>query len=331
MAFPAFTGGVANIKAAAFLAVYVKDTTSSKWQTLGSIDSGVLNIQNFETIDSVGRNRSNNALDFTAKCNMKQASLTELELLDSLCNGTNAFLFKLTDAVAITSGSVASAGWIGVTAAQVGVKAKFVADGSPDKDAHIELQWQGSIVVSDANQIALFTPSLIDTDFASSADSATAVFYTIGTYTAAKDGGNPTNTHIKPCGISTVGLDVAGGSSPVTIGPITNAKIGLDMLATQDGIRRFLPNSVDILIEYDCMATANADLLLLAGATATKDIQGIEIKATITMLSGLVITMDNQVGVHTNFEVSGDMDKNRIIRFTHKGKILQSSFDGIVS
>jgi len=29
--------------------------------------------------------------------------------------------------------------------------------------------------------------------------------------------------------------------------------------------------------------------------------------------------------------VSGDMDKNRVIRFTHKGKVLQSSFDGIVT
>jgi len=50
------------------------------------------------------------------------------------------------------------------------------------------------------------------------------------------------------------------------------------------------------------------------------------------MLDGVVFTLDNsEVGIETNFEVSGDMDKPRIIRFSHKGKVLQSSFDGIIS
>jgi hypothetical protein len=57
----------------------------------------------------------------------------------------------------------------------------------------------------------------------------------------------------------------------------------------------------------------------------------VDVKTIITMLSGLVITLDNQVGIETNFEVSGDMDKNRVVHIIHKGKILQSSFDGIVS
>ena len=324
MAFTNFTGGVANITPAAFMAVYVKDTTSSKWQTLGSIADGVLNIKDFSSPDSLTRNKTINSYDFTAKCKMMQCSKVELELLDSLCDGTNAFLFKLADAAAVT-GSAAYAGWIAVTAAQVGVKAKVVADGTPENNRVIELEWQGSIYKTDSNEIALYTPTLQTGDFCSSAQSATAVFYTIGTYTAATDGGTPINSQIRPCGIATVTLDTSPASGAETIAPIQNVKMTFEMLANQDGLRRFLPNALDINIEYDWMATLNSDLLLLGNATTG------DIKIIVTMLDGVIFTLDNQVGIESNFEVSGDMDKNRVIRFTHKGKVLQSSFDGIVS
>jgi hypothetical protein len=49
------------------------------------------------------------------------------------------------------------------------------------------------------------------------------------------------------------------------------------------------------------------------------------------MLDAVVFTFDNQVGLESNFEVSGDMDKNRVVRWTSKGKVLQSSIAGIVS
>ena len=324
MAFTNFTGGVANITPAAFMAVYVKDTTSSKWQTLGSIADGVLNVKDFSSPDSLTRNKTINSYDFTAKCKMMQCSGIELELLDSLCNGTNAFLFKLADAAAVT-GSAAYAGWIAVTAAQVGVKAKVVCDGTPENNRAIELEWQGSIYKTDLNELALYTPTLATGDFCSSAQSATAVFYTIGTYTETTDGGTPINSQIRPCGIATVTLDTSPASGAETIAPIQNVKMSFEMLANQDGIRRFLPNALDINIEYDWMATLNSDLLLLGNATTGN------IKIVVTMLDAVVFTLDNQVGIESNFEVSGDMDKNRVIRFTHKGKVLQSSFDGIVT
>ena len=324
MAFTNFTGTVANITPAAFMAVYVKDTTSSRWQTLGSIAEGVLNIKDFSSPDSLGRNKTINSYDFTAKCKMMQCSLVELELLDSLCNGTNAFLFKLTDAAAVTT-SAAYAGWVAVTAAQVGVKAKVVADGTPETDRVIELEWQGSIYKSDSNEVALYTPTLETANFCSTADSATAVFYGIGTYTAATDGGSPKNSQIRPCGVASVTLDTYTATGAETIAPIQNVKMSFEMLANQDGLRRFLPNSLDINVEYDWMATLNSDLLLLGNSTAQ------EVVVIVTMLDGVIFTLTNQVGIESNFEVSGDMDKNRVIRFMHKGKVLQSSLDGIVS
>ena len=324
MAFTNFTGTVANITPAAFIAVYVKDTTSGVWQTLGSIADGVLNVQDFSSPDSLTRNRAINSYGFTASCKMMQSSLVELELMDALCNGTNDFLFKLTDAATVTT-SAAYAGWIEVTAAQVGVKAKLVADGTPDNNRHIELSWQGSIYKSDSNEIALYTPTLETADFGSTADSGDAVFYAIGTYTATTDGGIGINSQIRPCGIATVTLDTYTATGAETIGPIQNAKLSFEMLANQDGLRRFLPNTLDINIEYDWMSTLNSDLLLLGNATAQN------VVVIVTMLDGVIFTLSNQVGIESNFEVSGDMDKNRVIRFTHKGKVLQSSFDGIVS
>jgi hypothetical protein len=325
MAFPTvITASPANIKPAAFLGVYVRDHVSNKFQTIGSIADGVMNVAGFTSPDSLGRNRTNGAFNFTAKCKMKQTSLTELELLDKLCDGTNDFAFKLSDAVALESGGTAAlVGWVGVQAAQVGIKAKLVCDGTPENDRYIELEWQGSLLTSELDAALKYTTG--DTEFASSADSATAVFYAIGTYGADQDGGSPKNANLKPCGVSTITLaDVAGGSA-IGMSPIQNVKMSYDMLATQDGIRRFLPNALDINIEYDWMATDNADLLLLDSMAP------LNINAVITMLDGVVFTLANQVGIETNFEVSGDMDKARVVRFTHKGKVLQSSFDGIVS
>lgn len=320
MAWKGFTGGAANIQPAAFIAVYIRPS-GAKWQTLGAINSGVLNVRSFASGDSLTRNKGINSLGFTAKCNMMQAALIELELLDSICAGTNDFLFKLSDAVAITG--VASAGWVLVSAAQVGVKAKIVGDGTPEDNRHIELEWQGSIYNSDANVVALLKPTLAAGDFEATGTGGT--FHAIGVYTAATDGGNPDISHIKPCGVASVTLDAPATSSPDTITPIQNVKLGLEMLANQDGLLRFLPNSLDINIEYDWMATGNGDLLLLDNASQS------DVKVVVTMIDGVVFTFDNQTGIETNFEASGDMDKNRVVRFTHKGKVLQASLDGIVS
>jgi len=144
-------------------------------------------------------------------------------------------------------------------------------------------------------------------------------------YTAALDGGTPKNANLKPCGVSTLTLTDDAGGDPVTMSPIQNVKLTFEQLATTDDLLRWLPNALRIDIEQDWMATDAADLLLLDGMVV------LDVNPTITMLSGLVITLDNQTGIETNFEVSGGMEKNRIVRFVHKGDILNSSFDAIVS
>lgn len=325
MAFPAVTtASPGNIKTAEIMAVYVYESTSSKYQTLGAISQGQLNITDFSSDDSQGRNRTSNVWNFTAKCRMLQTSLVELELLDSLTAGTNDFLFKLSDAETVTV-SAAYGGWVKVTAAQVGVKAKLICDGTPQDERYIELEWQGSIYISSANQIALLTPTLAATSFCSSAESGSAIFYGIGIYTAATDGGSPNYASKRSCGVSTLTYDNAGGSSPVTMSPITNIKLSFEQIATEDSLRRFLPNVMQITADIDWLATDKADTLLL------DNMLPIAIKATITMIDGVVFTLDDVVGMGLNYETLGDMDKPRVVRFHHTGKILNSQFDGIVA
>ena len=323
MPFPAFTGGVGNITPSVFLAAYIK-TGSEKWQTLGAIAQGVLNVEDFDAPDSLTRNLAIGSLNFTAKCRMMQSSNVECDLIDSICNGSNSFLFKLADAVAITGGSVASAGWVYVTNAQVGCTSNLVADGTPEDNRYIELSFQGTILRSTAAMIQLYTPTLIDTAFESTTPGS-GTYHAIGTYTAALDGGNPTMTQIRSCGVSAMSLDLAGGSSPVSIAPVTDIKMTFNMIPFVDSLRRFLPKTMDISIDADCMATLNADLLLQDNMTP------VAVKLIIDMIDGLKFTLDNQVGIKTNFEVNGDMDKPRVLRFTHKGKILNSSFAAIVT
>ena len=321
MPYPAFTGGVANIFPAAFQAVYIRAGAAEKWQTLGDISGGVLNIKDFSSNDSLGRNKAINSYDATGKCAMMQSSSVELLLLAAITNGTNDFLFKLSDAV--TPAGAASAGWVYYDHAQVGCKGKVVADGEPEKNRVIELEWQGSIFKSDANEVSLMKPTLAAADFEATGSGGT--YHAIGLYTAATDGGSPNNTHLSPCGVASITLDLAGGASPVNMTPIMGVKLAFEALTAQDGLRRFLPNSLDIAMEWDWMASANADLLLLGNGTV------VDVKLVVTMIDAVVFTLNNQVGIEFNFEVSGDMDKPRIVRFVHKGKILRSTFASIVS
>jgi hypothetical protein len=324
MGFPAVTNSVANIKPATIVQAYVADSTTNKWQTLGSIRGGVLNVEDYTSPDSVGRNKTIGASKFTAKLTMKQCSSVELKLLDSLVAGTNAFLFQLADAgsIPVTTPAV-TAGWVTVSSSQTGVKATVVADGTPADERHIDLEFQG--VIMNTQKDAALKASIADVQFASSADSATAVFYGIGKYTATKNGGVPDVTHIKPCGISSIQIEDANSTGLQTIGPITNAKISLASLTTIDSIQRYLPLGIDIAVSYDWMSSDSANLLLL------DSMAGIDVNVVIAMMDTETFTLSNMVGLQTNFETSGDMDKTRVVRFTHVGKILLASFDGICS
>ena len=323
MAYPAFTGGVANLNNAAIVAIYIRQS-GGKWQTLGTIGNGAtLNVKDLSLQDSLERNKTSNAYEFTAKAKMMESSKIEIQLLPTICNGANDFLFKLIDAVAITGSSVASAGWVQVNAAAVGVKGKANLDGSSSTDRTFELDFAGSIYKSDANEILLYTPSLQTTDFEATGSAGT--FHAIGVYTATADGGAPNILHHRKNGFVSLSLDLAGGASPVAISPLNNQKLSFDIVGDVDGLNRPLPASVDIDAEYDILATLNADLLLVGNMTA------VDVKAIITMFDGLIVTLDNNIGIESNVTVGGNAKKQRVISIISKGNIPVGSMSALFS
>jgi len=322
MAFPAIAGTIANVNSSAVLAIYVMDTTSNKWQTLGELAESKIHIEEFTVTTGLRRNRVNKAYHFTASTKMLQCALQECELLDSLRGGTNLFLFKLADAVA--AAGAASAGWVKVAAAQVNVKPRIVVQGGAEGTRVIELEWEGSFAKTDAAEVELLTPTLAAADFASSADSATAVFYGIGVYTAATDGGSPAYTHIYSAAASLVKLDIAGGAG-VTIAPVGALDLTISPLAVTDDLKRPITIGWDIALKFNQMSTLNADLLLLGNATADSA------KAIVTMIDGMIFTLDNQTGIQAAIDIQGDFEKDRNIPWMLNGAILVSSLDGVVS
>jgi hypothetical protein len=73
------------------------------------------------------------------------------------------------------------------------------------------------------------------------------------------------------------------------------------------------------------MVSDAATLLLLN----TVNLTNTDVK--ITLVDGKVFTIASMLGLTASFENVGDFDKFRVIRFSHKGRILKSEFDGIVA
>jgi len=315
MAFPTVVGGAASIRAGSFRAIFIR-AQGEKWQTLGSISGSDMDLPDFTSPDSLDRNKSNGAFQFNAKCNMKQASLTEFNLIQTICSGTNDFLFQLSDSAAIPTGTpAATEGWLLVLATQVGVKGKYVGDGTPKDDTRIELQFQGTALLTD--KPAMLKASIEDTYFESSSDSGT--FHAIGTYSSAKNGGLPTNSHIKCAGVSSITLaDVAGGSA-IAIAPPTGIKFSIEQIADQDDLLRLLPLSVDLNLEFSWMATDAEDLIIL------HQMAPLDVNIVVAMKNGITFTFNNDFGIETKFNIKGGMDTTRLVDFKHTGRIISLS------
>ena len=322
MAFPVIaTPSLAYHRPATFQYVYARPT-SELYQTLGAVKDAQLKFAEYKDEDSLGKNKSH-AFEFTAQCKLMQASLTSIELMDTICGGTCAFLFKMSDAAAIpTVGAAATEGWTLLTAAQIGApKATLVYDGMPQNIGYILLEWRGALLKSEID--AAVKASIDDDEFEATGGSGT--LKAIGTYTAAKNGGLPTVTQQLPAGVSSVTLAEAGGAAQ-TLGALKNVKIQFAFIDDDDDdLRRYQPHAVAIDIAYEWMETDAANLLNIDTMTDT------EIDAVITMKNGLVFTLANVAGISLDYDVVGEIQKKRVIRFMHTGQVLKTAFDGLVS
>lgn len=333
MAYPSLTSAVSGQKSAGIQKVYVK-TGSELWQSLGFIRNGELKVTPYSTEDTYKRNRPNNAYTIEAKVELLQTALLEVELIDNLVDGTNSFLFKLSDAAAIPSTAAVTVGWVVLTSSQVGVSAKYQSDGNPSTNQFIELTIKGSVLGTSVILDAALKASIDDGDFHISTTASESYSNnnsiaggTVFSYysSATVDDNAGVQANIKPNGFSTVVLTDANGGSPVTLGRVRNGKLIFDYLAEEDSLARPNVYGVDIDVEYELLIADSVNLLALDGINSTLT------NVVITLLDGKVFTLEGKLGVNCSFENMGDFDKFRVLKFSHKGRVLVSDIASIVA
>lgn len=319
MAFPTIAAfSNANVKSAGFKAVFARPTAEN-YQTLGAISDANLKFESLMVKDSQGKNKTY-AWKFTAKATMMQAALIEQELIDTAILGTNGYLFQLIDAAAIPTVAAVTEGWILLTSAQVGCKAKLVIPANPETNLKIELEWSGTLLASEI--AAAVKASIDDNEFEATGGSGT--LKTIGTYTAALNGGLPRHAGIVGGGITSITIAETGGAVQ-TIGKVKDFAASFEWMAEQDNLSRFIPYLVSIDISFNWMESDAANLVNLGLMPDT------EVDLVITLKNGVVYTLTNQVGVGIDFESAGDADKIRTVKFSHTGKITLAQFDTAVA
>lgn len=319
MPFPTIAAGSnANIRPAAIQYVYIRPS-GELYQTLGAIQNGELMFSTDETEDSLKKNKAY-AWKFTAKATMLQASLTAHELIDTITNGTSSFLFRLMDSGAIPTVAAVTEGWVLLTSSQVGVKAKLVVGNSMDDNVKIELEWSGSLLVSEVD--AAIKASIDDGEF--EATGGTGTLKALGTYTATLNGGLPTPSQIVPCGVTSITLAETGGAAQ-TITKLKDFSMTAEWLADTDSLRKFNTYGIAFDISFSWMETNDTNLLNLDAMPDT------EVDVVVNMKNGMVYTLTNQVGIGISYESAGDNDKMKVVKFKHTGRILQTAFDAIVA
>lgn len=311
--------------------VYIK-TGSETWQTLGGIRNGLLKVTPETSNDAAQNNLAVGSYLLESKFELLQTSVAEMEKIDSILDGTNSFLFQLTDAVAITASSVASEGWATVSNSQIGVKARYVSENDPSGNQYIEIMIQGSLLSTELDTALKAT--IVDTDFhisttasESFSNNNAGVGGTLfGYYLSTTAGDNQgVLSNIKPNGFSLVEIKGRPDASYVSLGKIDTSKIIVDWLAQMDSLERFIVFNVDVQIEYDALVS-DADTLLIYDTLNTSNTD-----ARITLFDGKIFTFESKLGVDVTFENLGDFDKFRRLRFRHRGNILITDFDSIVS
>ena len=319
MAFPTIaTPSISFNRPSSFRGVYCRPS-GELYQTLGAVQECELMFTDAKESDGIGRNKAY-SVGFTAKCKMMQCSRVELALLDTIANGTNAFLFRLSDSAPIPAAAAVTEGWVLVSSTQTGIKPTIVMSGDMNTMSYIQLEFTGSLLLSE--YAAAVKASIDDGDFEATGGAGSLA--TIGVYTAALDGGNANVTHIRPCDVSSITLAETGSAAQSLGSLIQNVKIEFPYFAEEgDSLLRNNTHAVGVDIEYDWQQSDAANLINLSSMVDT------EIDILVTMRNGITITLTNQAGISTGYNVVGTFEKKKIIRFTHTGHLLKSVIDGI--
>lgn len=310
---------------------YIK-TASEKWQNLGGIRNGELKIIPEVSNNTVQNNLSVGSYLVEAKFELLQTSSDELKKIDSIIDGTNSFLFRLTDAAAIPVSSAATEGWVTVSNTQIGVKARYIATGDPSVGQYVEILIQGSILSSEMD--AVVKAAIVDTDFhlsstasESFSDNNSSIGGTLFAYYPSTTAGSSIGVlgNNKPSGFATIEYKASSDSTYTSFPRVSNTKLTFDWIAQEDSCRRLIVISIDVNIEYEILASDAETLKYIDTLNET------EADIRITLFDGKVFTFESKLGIETHFDNTGDFDKIRKLPFKHKGNILTTAFDGIVA
>jgi hypothetical protein len=338
MGYPAISTAISAQRAAGILKAYIK-TGSEKWQSLGHIRNGEMKLTPNSGNDAARKNLAADSYIFEAKFEIMQTAILEIEKMDSICDGSNSFLFKLTDAGTISSG--ATEGWFTVSNSQVGAKARYVCDGNPSSQQFIEVMLKGTILKTAVDAAAKASIAVADFHISTTAsetystNNGSAGGTIFGYYVSTTPDDNyGLNANIRSCGFSSVALQDAAdtGSGYTTLGRVRNGRITIDMITEEDNLNRYNPYGVDIDIEYELLVSDATTLLLLDSMNATNT----DVK--VTLLDGKIWTIQHNagalaqsLGATMTLEAVGDFDKFRIIRCSHKGRITSGTLDGLIA
>lgn len=321
MAFPSISVSNAYARSAGVKAIYTRPS-GGLWQTLGGIKNGVASLPPIRDVDGNRRNKGKGNL-VAASALMRQAGAVEIHLMYALCDGTNDFLFQMQDAAAIPATTpAATEGWFMFSAAQIGVIADVDLSGNYDAKRTIKLDFAGSIKSTEWD--AAVKAVIADVQFESTTDTGT--FHAIGQYSAAKNGGLPDESHVVNNGIDSITFaDVAGGSA-VTLGAIKDYVGHIKFKSdASDMRRRHTAFAIDIDMAYGWKQTDAASLLVVDAMV------GLAVNMVTNFTSGLVVTLNDIVGITPEYDNNGDMDKTRAVKMDHSGTWPTSIYDGIFS
>jgi len=288
--------------------VYVKITADTGYSTLGKIRNGKAHVRSLQTNNTKKQSQPFSAVaEHTFE--MLQCSLTELELLDTLCNGNTLVIVETVDSQYYVHNAAAT---------QLGIKYRVVNDAKIDTNRFIEISMKVGLIDSE-----------LDTVMPSSAPTLTSPATGDTFWAIANTGVVVTNPgrdeNILPAGVATAEICARSESSYDDMGEVTNFALTFETFGRESDKLRYRNVGIKIDGSFETLQDsnsekANLDLIHTNGGNFK-----------FTHFDGLIWTLTNKVGMQYDEGFDGDFDDHKTIKYTIDGSILMSEFDGVVS
>lgn len=290
MAAIGFTSNYAHIKAGGITSWKIKLNGDASEYSLGSIEEGKLDAELITEDDSNLRNLDV-ALKLvgSGKC-VNTDTTAMIKTLDAIGGD------KATHILAASNGQTYYGDW--------GTTCKLVSDADADKNMYVEIGTQ--VYMAPATWA-----TVINGEYAAGTPNALDALYALNTLPATR----------KTAGFAKVEAKATSGDTYEDMGAVKNGKMTAELMTEEDGIRA--PRSLGawlFTISFDQMQTS-AELALLPSI--------LDGYFKITFISGLILTIGNNVGLSWKPSVPTTIKNASIIHWELKGAVQSSAWDGL--